>query len=43
MYRDFKEKNLLLPPEVVAKVLTEKLIGGTVESGRVYSLSEFIS
>jgi benzil reductase ((S)-benzoin forming) len=43
MYRDFKEQNLLLPPEVVAKVLTEKLIGGTVESGRVYSLSEFIS
>ena len=41
MYLGFKEQGLLRQPEVVAKILIDKLINANVESGRIYSIDEF--
>jgi benzil reductase ((S)-benzoin forming) len=42
MYLGFKEQNLLRHPDAVAKILTDKLIDAKVESGRIYSIDEFV-
>ncbi len=40
MFRDFHSQGRLVPPDVVAAKIAEKLVLGEVEHGRTYSYQE---
>ncbi|WP_066065716.1 (S)-benzoin forming benzil reductase [Neobacillus soli] len=41
-FKDFKENNLLLKADVVADALVDLVLGGKVESGKVYNVNELL-
>ncbi|MGG1676917.1 (S)-benzoin forming benzil reductase [Neobacillus sp. NRS-1170] len=41
-FKDYKEKNLLLKPAIVANALIEFILSGNVESGKVYHIKDLL-
>ncbi|QCJ44005.1 (S)-benzoin forming benzil reductase [Bacillus sp. S3] len=41
-FKEYKEKNMLLQADVVANALVDLVLGGNVESGRVYNIKELL-
>jgi benzil reductase ((S)-benzoin forming) len=42
-FKGYKENNLLLPAETVANALVDLIVGGDVESGKVYNINDLLN